>query len=644
MNNKVINYFVFLAVIHFFILFSTILFAKEIAIEAPETVVMGGDISVTWSGKTAGQHYITIVKPDATASSYTHYQYTRSGNPLVIHAPMEPGTFELRYNDEDTGTVLARRLIEVQPASYSVEAAKTGQAGAKIDVTWTGPNNQGDYITVVEKGAKPGAYTHYVMTSHGSPVSLQLPDVGGEYEIRYQSERADKILATTPLTILENTATLSAPTSALAGSTIGINWTGPNNRNDYITIVKKGAADRTYNQYVMTNRGNPLQLKMPDEAGDYELRYANGLSDTTVAAVDIHIKAATAEITKAPEKIKAREIFKVSWIGPNNEGDYITIVKSNAKEGVWDIYTYTSRGNPLTLAAPEEPGQYELRYATGQTYKTLAKKNIQVVEGDSYGTVKVNAPVEWMKRQNQQKNVALVLDASGSMLKKLDGKRRIDVAKQAILSLINNSLTEQDQFMLRVFGHKEANSCRTDLEIPLQPLDKKHAKSVINNINAINLAKTPIADSLAKVVDDLGDSKNPLSIILLTDGEETCGGDPKAAIQRLKSGGYRVQVNIVGFAIDEWALKQMFLEWAHVGNGNYFNAKNSEELTKQIIAANEVIFHLKNQRDEIVASGTVNGAPVAVKSGSYQLYLYSSINKPILVVVKDKQNSLIKLR
>ena len=64
---------------------------------------------------------------------------------------------------------------------------------------------------------------------------------------------------------------------------------------------------------------------------------------------------------------------------------------------------------------------------------------------------------------------------------------------------VNEHIPPGTPVALRVFGHKEPNSCRTDLEMALAPLDPAKASQKIQGVNAMNLAKTPIADSLAKV-------------------------------------------------------------------------------------------------------------------------------------------------
>src|SRR5690606_5440986 len=103
--------------------------------------------------------------------------------------------------------------------------------------------------------------------------------------------------------------------------------------------------------------------------------------------------------------------------------------------------------------------------------------------------------------------VELILDASGSMLKRMGNQRRIEIAKTAVANVVENVLPEGIPLALRVYGHKEAGSCRTDLEQKLAPLDKAALLAKLDTITAVNLAKTPIADSLAQVGKDLANAK-----------------------------------------------------------------------------------------------------------------------------------------
>jgi len=215
--------------------------------------------------------------------------------------------------------------------------------------------------------------------------------------------------------------------------------------------------------------------------------------------------------------------------------------------------------------------------------------------------------------------VEIILDASGSMLKRMDGRRRIDIAKDAVRGTVEATLPEGVPTALRVYGHKEAGSCRTDLEIPLSPLDKSVFLDRLGAIEAINLAKTPIADSLSAVASDLGDSQDRRLVVLLTDGEETCDGDPAAEIERLKEAGFDVRINIVGFAIDNEHLKDEFAEWARLGGGEYLDAGEAGALGDAMERALQVPFAVIDAADEEVARGLVDGEAVEVPPGRYSV-------------------------
>jgi Ca-activated chloride channel family protein len=70
--------------------------------------------------------------------------------------------------------------------------------------------------------------------------------------------------------------------------------------------------------------------------------------------------------------------FDVTWEGPDGPGDYLTIAPAGSPEGTYLSYVYTADGNPVTLTAPDQTGDYEVRYVAGQDDTTLAAFDIIV--------------------------------------------------------------------------------------------------------------------------------------------------------------------------------------------------------------------------------------------------------------------------
>ena len=348
------------------------------SLEVPEEVDAGAGFEVIWQGPNEPGDFITIVAPDAPPDSFENFVRTDAGSPAQLTAPDGPGTFEVRYVLARTQQPLASAPVVVI-VSATLEAPPAADAGSEVAVTWTGPDNQGDYITVVPAEAEDGTYTNYAYTRSGSPATVRLSDEPGQYELRYVSGTSSATLARLPITVNPVSATLEAPPSVGAGSEVAVAWTGPDNQGDYVTVVETGAKEGAYTHYAYTHGGSPASVRMPDEPGQYELRYVTGGSSATLARLPITVAAVSATL-EAPPTAGAGSEVAVAWTGPDNQGDYITVVAAGAKEGSHANYAYTRTGSPAAVRMPDEPGQYELRYVTGGAAATLASLPITVNE------------------------------------------------------------------------------------------------------------------------------------------------------------------------------------------------------------------------------------------------------------------------
>lgn len=269
------------------------------------------------------------------------------------------------------------------------------------------------------------------------------------------------------------------------------------------------------------------------------------------------------------------------------------------------------QGFDRAVAAIRRPVEFEVSAAFDHV-ENPALAGISVIDADTDG------------RQLEPGAVEIILDASGSMLQRMDGVRRIEMAKTAVLRTVEDTLPTGVPLALRVYGHREAGACRTDLELPLQPLDKAAFLQRVEGIQAINLARTPIAESLAAVAQDLREAGGRKLVVLLTDGEETCGGDPEAAIARLQEDGLDVRVNIVGFALDDESIRTQFERWARQGGGEYLDARDMSGLQLALTRALETPFRVFDPAGAEVARGVVGGAAEQVPPGRYEVHIESA--------------------
>ena len=580
-------------------------------ISAPDTAKVGGELDVTVAGSKNPRDFVTVVTKGTREGGYEDYQYLNKPS-VTLRLPPRAGEYEIRLlRAASPYPTLARRALRLEDVAATLEAPAQVAAGKTFQVVWTGPNNARDYVGIGDVDPKKRKYITYVYTRNGSPITLTAPDEAGDYKLRYFLGSGDAIVAAKRISVGAVGASVSAPAQVGAGAKFLVTWQGPNNPRDFITMVKTGTPEKQYDRYEYTSRGAKLELRAPDTAGQYELRYATGQTYATLARASITVTAVTASVQAAATAVASTSI-DVNWKGPNNPQDYITIVPRGAKEGVSGNYGYTAKGNPTKVLAPLSPGDYELRYSNGQSHSTLASATIRITPGkEEPGLVRAT-----VASASSGRAVEIILDASGSMLQRIGQQRRIDIAKQTLTQLTSTVLPNGTPFAVRVFG-REVDSCQTDLEISLAPLNAAAVSAKIGALEAKNNAKTPIGASLDKVADDLRAATGERVVIVLTDGEETCAGDPAASIEKLRKASATTRVSIVGFAIDDEKLAAAFRHWSDLGAGMYFDAKDATGLSKALSQALQPTFEIVNAQGVVVAEGLAGGDPVKVAPGSY---------------------------
>lgn len=343
----------------------------------PAVVAAGTAFPVTWTGPDNRGDFVTIVRADATATTAPSYQETARGPSLQLTAPMEPGAYEVRYVTGRSRTILGRAPIQVNPVTSSVQGPAEVTIGTPFTVRWIGPDNKGDYVTIVAKGAPDNQYGSYQETSKGATLTLTAPTQEGDAELRYVAGQGRTVLARAALKVVAAAVKVTAPEQAIAGSRFEISWTGPNNAGDYLTVVPVATPDGQYANYIDVSKKSPAELLAPIEPGKAEVRYVTGQGRRVLARAPITIVAATVTLT-APEQAQVGKPVAIEWTGPNNPGDYITVVPKATADGRFAAYTITTAGSPLSVKCPAEAGEAEIRYMTGQGGKVLARRAIKI--------------------------------------------------------------------------------------------------------------------------------------------------------------------------------------------------------------------------------------------------------------------------
>lgn len=179
----------------------------------------------------------------------------------------------------------------------------------------------------------------------------------------------------------------------------------------------------------------------------------------------------------------------------------------------------------------------------------------------------------------ESQSLLFIFDASGSMWAKLDNSTRIQVAKET-MSQLADQIGNGAEVGLIAYGHHSASDCN-DIEVllPLSPFDRATFVSKIKGLNP--RGKTPIAKSILKAIETVRGNSRPVTIILVTDGLETCEGNACDVVKQAIAGGVKITMHVVGFGIADKDLSSLECI-AQAGGGQYFPANNAAELSKAL--------------------------------------------------------------
>jgi hypothetical protein len=213
-------------------------------------------------------------------------------------------------------------------------------------------------------------------------------------------------------------------------------------------------------------------------------------------------------------------------------------------------------------------------------------------------------------------NIEIILDASGSMSGMIDGRRKIDIAHEALAAVVAK-LPEKTNVALRAYGHRKSSDCN-DVELlnPLGPLDRNGLTTRINAVRPAPKGMTPIGASLQQVAEDLKGAQGDTLVVLVSDGDETCDGDPTQAATQIHANNPKIRFDVIGFNVgpEEWRARLSGI--AQGGGGSYFDATNATQLVDALQQAIALTYHVRDAQGAEVYQGQL-GSTAPLPAGRY---------------------------
>jgi hypothetical protein len=263
----------------------------------------------------------------------------------------------------------------------ALEFKPTASPGSSFEVVFKGPNGSGDWIGLAPVGSSSGAWvgSSYAYASSGSPARFPLPTAWGSYEMRYVTGD-NQVLLSRPLEIMgEGDPSLDAPADAAGGSAIQVSFAGPGGSDAFIAFARPDDPASANLGGLSGITGSPVTLRVPLEAGIWELRYVS--AGAVVASRPIVVMPAPTVTIAAMDAVAGQSLSVDLPDAPRTPGDYLYISRNAAADSDYGGgYVGIPATGPAIIPAPREAGDWELKYMVpaGGSYAVLGRARLTV--------------------------------------------------------------------------------------------------------------------------------------------------------------------------------------------------------------------------------------------------------------------------
>jgi Ca-activated chloride channel family protein len=216
----------------------------------------------------------------------------------------------------------------------------------------------------------------------------------------------------------------------------------------------------------------------------------------------------------------------------------------------------------------------------------------------------------------------LILDCSGSMWGKIQGRTKVDIAREAVAKVVGG-LDANTQLGLMAYGHRRKGDCNDiELLIPPGPLNRA---AFLAKVNALQpLGNTPLTRSVELAAEALKSEEQAATVVLVSDGLETCGGDPCALAAKLEKAGLKFTAHVIGFDLTKEESVKISCLATNTG-GLYLPASDAGSLQ---LALQSVVASVpaKKTGASFLAKDSKTGAALA--DASWQVFKDKADEKP----------------
>ncbi|MEQ8598333.1 MAG: VWA domain-containing protein [Devosia sp.] len=183
-------------------------------------------------------------------------------------------------------------------------------------------------------------------------------------------------------------------------------------------------------------------------------------------------------------------------------------------------------------------------------------------------------------------DVMIVYDGSNSMWGQIDGIAKIETAREVMADLIE-TWPQSTNLGLTAYGHRREGDCGDiELMIPPGPVDVNSFLATVNGITP--RGKTPLTDAVVEAAETLSFRDNPATVVLISDGIESCQADPCSIAAELEQQGIAFTTHVIGFDVAREDQRQLSCIAENTG-GTFVPAQDADELRNAMTQVQAVI-------------------------------------------------------
>lgn len=399
------------------------------SLRSPGEIAAGARFEVTVEHPGLGRDFLTITAPealDAVATTPPVYIGGEYGAAAIANAsiartliaPDRPGAYEVRYvATRDGREVVARQAISVTDVATSLVAPATAVAGAWVPITWRGPGNQGDVVSITPQGQPDDRQVFqswaYARGGSGGTLVLNAVTAPGKYEVRYYTASTKQVLARAPLEISKQSGAIKTSPKAMAGARIKLALPGVPKDAARVGIYPINNPTQASAAAEFRPGSPQVELDVPEATGTFEVRVMTADTKKVLAVAPLELTPASATV-KAPTSVVAGSDFDVAWTGPGNPRDTLAIRREASDARSDSTASQVAGGSRVRLRAPAVAGDMTVCYVAHQSRNCVASARVKVLPQPETNT----ADAEHDERPNpgrkaRQKIAAMLEDDSG---------------------------------------------------------------------------------------------------------------------------------------------------------------------------------------------------------------------------------------